>query len=73
MSDSAPQSPSGMPAAKRRTFLFGSGLLAAGAAALSLAPKKAPPAVSAVAEAEPQGNGYRDGERARRYYDSARI
>lgn len=73
MSDSAPQSPSGLPAAKRRTFLFGSGLLAAGAAALSITSRKAPPAAPAVAEAEPTGNGYRDGERARRYYDSARI
>lgn len=72
MSDSAPQSPSGLPAAKRRGFLFGSGLLAASAAALSLAPRKVPPAVPPVAEAEPT-DGYRDGERARRYYDSARI
>ncbi|MFN3630539.1 MAG: hypothetical protein ACK4XK_10885 [Casimicrobiaceae bacterium] len=73
MSDSASQSRSGMPATKRRTFLFGSGLLAAGAALLSPGAKKTPPAEPVVAEAKPTGNGYRDGERARRYYNSARI
>lgn len=68
MRDSSPR-----PLPRRRGFLTASGLVAAGLAALSMRPRAAVPAELAAAEPAESPAGYRDSERARRYYETTRI